>query len=63
MATISTKDDSKIFTIKKFLGLNESNDGDTQLKLGEASVLKNFEITSEYHLRVKIGRASCRERV
>ena len=31
MATISTKDDSKVFTIKKFLGLNESNDGDTQL--------------------------------
>ena len=48
MATISTKDDSKVFTIKKFLGLNESNDGDTQLKLGEASVLKNFEITNDY---------------
>ena len=55
MATISTKDDSKVFTIKKFLGLNESNDGDTQLKLGEASVLKNFEITNEYHLRVRPG--------
>lgn len=55
MATISTKDDSKIFTIKKFLGLNESTDGDTQLKMGEASILKNFEITSEYHLRVRPG--------
>lgn len=55
MATISTKDDSKIFTIKKFLGLNESIDGDTQLKMGEASVLKNFEITNEYHLRVRPG--------
>ena len=55
MATISTKDDSRIFTIKKFLGLNESTDGDTQLKMGEASVLKNFEITSEYHLRVRPG--------
>lgn len=55
MATISTKDDSKVFTIKKFLGLNESIDGDTQLKLGEASVLKNFEVTTEYHLRVRPG--------
>lgn len=55
MATISTKDDSKVFTIKKFLGLNESTDGDTQLKMGEASVLDNFEITSEYHLRVRPG--------
>lgn len=55
MATISTKDDSRIFTIKKFLGLNESTDGDTQLKMGEASVLKNFEVTSEYHLRVRPG--------
>lgn len=55
MATISTRDDSKVYTIKKFLGLNESEDGDTQLKIGEASVLDNFEITSEYHLRVRPG--------
>ncbi len=55
MATISTRDDSKVYTIKKFLGLNESEDGDTQLKMGEASVLDNFEITSEYHLRVRPG--------
>ncbi len=55
MATISTRDDSKVYTIKKFLGLNESEDGDTQLKMGEASVLDNFEITNEYHLRVRPG--------
>ena len=55
MATISAKDTTKIFQIQKFLGLNESRDGDTQLKYGEASDLKNFRITPQYHLKVRPG--------
>ena len=55
MATNSTRDDSKVYTIKKNMRQTESEDGDTQLKMGEASVLDNFEITSEYHLRVRPG--------
>ena len=29
--------DTKMYTVDKFLGLNEAGDGDTELKMGEAS--------------------------
>ena len=37
-------------TIDNFLGLNMNATGDTQLKLGEASRMKNFRITKNYKL-------------
>lgn len=37
-------------TIDNFLGLNMNETGDTQLKLGEASKMKNFRITKNYKL-------------
>ena len=37
-------------TIDNFLGLNMNATGDTQLKLGEASNMKNFRITKNYKL-------------
>ena len=55
MAQIVGSDDVKVFKIQKFLGLNESPDGDTQLKLGEASEIRNWKVTSEGHLRVRPG--------
>lgn len=55
MATISSKDTSKVFQIQKFLGLNESRDGDTQLKYGEASEMRNFCITPQFHLKGRAG--------
>lgn len=55
MAQIIGSDDVKVYKIQKFLGLNESPDGDTQLKLGEASELRNWKITQEGHLRVRPG--------
>lgn len=55
MATISAKDTSKVFQIQKFLGINESRDGDTQLKYGEASEMQNFRVTPQYHLKVRSG--------
>lgn len=44
MAQIVDSSDEKVFRIQEFLGLNESPDGDTKLKLGEASVMRNFKI-------------------
>ena len=41
--------------IKNFLGLNLSETGETNLKLGEASKMKNFRITKDYKLE-KINR-------
>ena len=55
MATISSGDSTRIYEIKKFLGLNESLDGDTQLKMGEASEMENWRVTPQYHLRVRPG--------
>ena len=50
MAKIVTSDVAKVVQIQKFLGLNESKDGDTQLKVGEASRMENWQITPQPHL-------------
>ncbi len=55
MASIRGGDNTKIFAIQKFLGLNESLDGDTQLRMGEASGMDNWRVTPQYHLRVRPG--------
>lgn len=55
MANIVVNDNSKMFQIQRFLGLNENMDGDTQLKLGEASNIENFKVTQQYHLQGRPG--------
>ena len=57
MANIATSDSTKIYQLKKWLGLNESPDGDTGLKLGEAAVMRNFRVTREGHLQIRPGYA------
>lgn len=42
-------------TINVFLGLNESSDGDTELKLGEASKMLNWRITDAMKLKKMEG--------
>lgn len=46
---------TKMFTVDKFLGINESGDGDTELKLGEASKMENFLVTDAYNLTLRPG--------
>lgn len=55
MAQIVDSSDEKVFRIREFLGLNESPDGDTKLKLGEASVMRNFKITRDHSLQKRPG--------
>lgn len=55
MANITEDADMKVYQIKKFLGLNESEDGDTNLKMGEASFMQNWKVTNEGHLKVRPG--------
>jgi hypothetical protein len=43
--------------VDKFLGLNESADGETELKMGEASKIENFYITDNYNLQSRDGVA------
>ena len=61
MAEIKGKDDIRIYQIQKFLGLNESVDGDTQLQLGEAGDMRNWQVTPQYHLRVRPGYSVLRQ--
>lgn len=51
---------NKVFTVEKFLGLNESADGTTELKLGEATVADNFYITDGMNLKSRPGVAALR---
>ena len=41
MAKITAGGKESVFQIKKWLGLNESADGDKRLKLGEAAQVQN----------------------
>ena len=56
MATIGVKTEEKVFSIKKWLGLNENPDGDTKLKYGEAAAMRNFRITRDGNLKIRPGR-------
>lgn len=60
MATISGTTEEKIFQIKAWSGLNENPDGDTKLKLGEASVMRNFRVTRDGNLQRRPGSAQIR---
>lgn len=55
MARIIATQDEKIFQIKRWLGINENADGDTNLKLGEAAVMRNWRITKDGHLQIRQG--------
>lgn len=44
-----------VTTINNFLGLNMNETGETQLKLGEASFMKNFRITKDFKLEKMYG--------
>jgi len=51
MSVIPTNQDIKPFVIKKFLGLNLTTTGDTQILDGESGNMTNFVITDDYKLR------------
>lgn len=44
-----------MFTVDRFLGINEAADGYTELKMGEASKMENFFITDAFNLTVRPG--------
>ena len=55
MAKITATDNSSILKIKAFLGLNENPDGDTTLKVGEMTEMRNFRVTQDKHLQIRPG--------
>jgi len=58
MANISGSSSEKIFQIKRWLGLNENPDGDTKLKMGEATIQQNFKVTRDGNLQRRPGTAT-----
>lgn len=57
MAKIRTGSSDRIFTIKSFLGVNESADGEADLPLGMAKSMRNFKVTREGNLKIRPGYA------
>lgn len=55
MAKIASSTAVSIMKIKEFLGLNENPDGDTNIKTGELSEMRNFKITRDKHLQIRPG--------
>ena len=55
MAKIAAATEEKIFSIQKWLGLNQAGDGDTNLKMGEASEMVNFRVTNDGALKKRPG--------
>lgn len=47
--------DTKMYTVDKFLGVNEAADGYTELKMGEASRMENWTITDGFNLKTRPG--------
>lgn len=55
MASITAAAGEKVYSIQRWLGLNEHPDGDTGLKLGEASKMVNWRITRDGNLKRRQG--------
>lgn len=47
--------DTRMYSVDKFLGINEAEDGKTELKMGEASAMENFAITDGFNLTLRPG--------
>ena len=58
MASINVTDNTMTVQLKKWLGLNESPDGDAGIKMGEAAAMRNFRITREGNLQIRPGYAA-----
>ena len=55
MAQMAAGSNITIMRIKEFLGLNENQDGDTKIRVGEMSEMRNFSITKDSHLQIRPG--------
>lgn len=58
MASIRGASDERVFSIQRWLGLNENPDGDTKLKMGEAARMRNFRVTRDGNLQKRPGTQS-----
>ena len=57
MAQVRGTQGRKLFRIEKWLGLNENQDGEAMLNMGEAAVMHNWRVTREGSLQIRPGYA------
>ena len=55
MAQIITSVREGIYQIKRWLGVNEAQEGEASLKMGEAAVMRNFKVTAGGALQKRGG--------
>ena len=55
MAQIVTSVREAVYQIKKWLGVNEAQEGEASLKMGEAAVMRNFKVTDGGALKKRAG--------
>lgn len=55
MAQIVTNVQERIYQIKRWLGVNEAQEGEASLKMGEAAVMRNFKVTAGGALKKRAG--------
>lgn len=55
MANIITNVQESIYQIKRWLGVNEAQEGEASLKMGEAAVMRNFKVTAGGALKKRGG--------
>lgn len=55
MSTIPTTTNESVWKLYQFLGLNENPDGDCKLKMGEATVCRNWKVTRDRNLKKRPG--------
>lgn len=55
MATVITNVQESIYQIKRWLGVNEAQEGEASLKMGEAAVMRNFKVTDGGALKKRAG--------
>ncbi|GKX27848.1 hypothetical protein SH1V18_03280 [Vallitalea longa] len=58
MAKVRKKPRQEPVKIDEFLGVNLDPDGETGLKLGEASYMRNFRVTRNYNLKKRPGQTN-----
>ena len=55
MAQIVTSVMEAVYQIKQWLGVNEAQEGEASLKMGEAAVMRNFKVTDGGALKKRAG--------
>ena len=55
MATVPTNISESVYQIKRWKGVNEAQEGEASLEMGEAAVMRNFKVTAGGALQKRGG--------